>query len=111
MSLTIKEQVALTAAFLILEEKWAESHSRRNLRFYREVFYVRYGLQEGDSKPATMQQVGEQFGFSRERVRQIEVRLLYGLRATKLPEIIPVLDKLEQSVKGLKKGRPVRARI
>lgn len=111
MPLTIKEQVALTAAFLILEEKWTKSHPRRNLRLYREVFYVRYGLQDSDSKPTIMRQVGKQFGFSGERVRQICSRLLYGLRATKLPEIIPVLDKLEQSVKGLKKGRPVRARI
>ncbi len=40
----------------------------------REVIELRYGLD--GSKPATLEQVGERLGVTRERVRQVEGRAL-----------------------------------
>ncbi|GGC59907.1 sigma-70 family RNA polymerase sigma factor [Hoyosella rhizosphaerae] len=52
----------------------------------RNVILLRYGLDDG--QPRTLDQIGKQFGLSRERVRQIErevmTKLRHGDRAEKL---------------------------
>ena len=44
----------------------------------RQVIRLRYGLDGG--KPGTLEEIGEQLGVTRERVRQIEARALEKLR-------------------------------
>lgn len=46
----------------------------------REVIVLRYGLNDGKSR--SLAEVGEVFGFSRERARQIEVKAMQKLRQT-----------------------------
>jgi len=45
---------------------------------YREIFALRHGLHDG--VPLTLEEVGEVFGITRERVRQIENRVLAKVR-------------------------------
>jgi RNA polymerase sigma factor (sigma-70 family) len=45
----------------------------------REILVNRYGLQKG-SEPLTLEQVGQRFGVTKERIRQIESRALQKLR-------------------------------
>jgi RNA polymerase primary sigma factor len=44
----------------------------------RQVVIMRFGL--ADSKPATLEEVGQAFGVTRERVRQIEIKTIAKLR-------------------------------
>jgi len=44
----------------------------------QEVVRLRYGLDDG--QPRTLDQIGRQFGLSRERVRQIEREVMSKLR-------------------------------
>ena len=44
----------------------------------RAVVTMRFGL--GDSRPATLEEVGQAFGITRERVRQIEMKTIAKLR-------------------------------
>jgi RNA polymerase sigma factor (sigma-70 family) len=44
----------------------------------RDVLRLRYGLDRGD--PRTLEEVGDAFGLTRERIRQIEARALSKLR-------------------------------
>lgn len=46
-----------------------------------KIIRLRYGLDNGE--PMTLQQVGEQMGVTRERIRQIEVKALKKLRNSK----------------------------
>ena len=45
----------------------------------RAVLESRFGLRDG--KPQTLEEVGQQFGLTRERIRQIEVKTLQKLKA------------------------------
>jgi RNA polymerase primary sigma factor len=45
----------------------------------RAVLELRFGLRDG--KPQTLEEVGRQFGLTRERIRQIEVKTLEKLKA------------------------------
>ncbi|TML63632.1 MAG: sigma-70 family RNA polymerase sigma factor, partial [Actinobacteria bacterium] len=44
----------------------------------REILRLRYGLDRGE--PRTLDEVGEHFNLTRERIRQIEVRAMSKLR-------------------------------
>jgi RNA polymerase primary sigma factor len=45
----------------------------------RAVLELRFGLRDG--KPQTLEEVGRQFGLTRERIRQIEAQTLAKLKA------------------------------
>ncbi|MCI0579585.1 MAG: sigma-70 family RNA polymerase sigma factor [Chloroflexi bacterium] len=47
-----------------------------------QILRLRYGLQDGE--PHTLEEVGEMFGISRERIRQVEKEALKKLRRSKL---------------------------
>jgi RNA polymerase sigma factor (sigma-70 family) len=44
----------------------------------KELAILRYGL--GDSQPKTLQQIGDQFGICRERIRQLERKIIRKLK-------------------------------
>ena len=44
----------------------------------REILILRFGL--NDEEPQTLEVIGKQFGVTRERIRQIEVRTIAKLR-------------------------------
>ena len=44
----------------------------------QEVLRMRFGLEDG--KPRTLEEIGDMFAVTRERVRQIEARALHKLR-------------------------------
>ena len=45
---------------------------------HRQVLLLRYGLESG--KPMTLEQVGQQYGVTRERIRQLEIAAIKRLR-------------------------------
>lgn len=50
----------------------------------RRILEMRFGL--GDEEPHTLEEVGEQFGVTRERIRQIEAKALEKIRESKKSE-------------------------
>ncbi len=55
----------------------------------RQIIMARFGL-AAETEPLTLQQVGEQFGVTKERVRQIEARTLQELRRAAIEAHIEV---------------------
>jgi RNA polymerase primary sigma factor len=47
----------------------------------RKIIQLRYGLSDGH--PRTLEEVGREFALTRERIRQIEFKVLYRLRVSK----------------------------
>jgi RNA polymerase primary sigma factor len=66
-----------SAAFLLLREHLEAVLSTLGDR-EREVVQLRYGLTDG--RPRTLEEIGEIFGVTRERIRQIESKTLTKLR-------------------------------
>jgi len=65
------------ASFLLLQEQLAAVLHDLSER-ERQVIELRFGLVDG--RPCTLQEVGQKFGVTRERVRQIESKTLLKLR-------------------------------
>ena len=65
------------ASFIMLQEQLQEVLNTLNDR-ERKVIQLRFGLQDGH--PRTLEEVGREFGVTRERIRQIESKTLGKLR-------------------------------
>ena len=65
------------ASFTMLQEQLQEVLNTLNDR-ERKVIQLRFGLQDGH--PRTLEEVGREFGVTRERIRQIESKTLSKLR-------------------------------
>ncbi|MBM3709489.1 MAG: RNA polymerase sigma factor RpoD [Actinobacteria bacterium] len=65
------------ASFSMLQEQLNEVLNTLNER-ERKVIQLRFGLQDGH--PRTLEEVGREFGVTRERIRQIESKTLSKLR-------------------------------
>jgi RNA polymerase primary sigma factor len=65
------------ASFLLLQEQLAAVLHDLSER-ERQVIELRFGLVDG--RPCTLQEVGQKFGVTRERVRQIESKTVLKLR-------------------------------
>ena len=65
------------AAFLLLREHLDVALSTLGER-ERKVIQLRYGLVDG--RPRTLEEIGQVFGVTRERIRQIESKTLNKLR-------------------------------
>ena len=68
---------AEAASFQLLKEQVGEVLNTLNLR-ERRVLQLRFGLEDGRSR--TLEEVGKEFGVTRERIRQIEAKALRKLR-------------------------------
>lgn len=68
-------------------EKLLASLSERE----RDIIRLRFGL-DGAGVPATLEQIGQQFGVSKERIRQLEARAMGKLRADCRPEMAALLS-------------------
>ena len=65
------------ASFTMLQEQLQEVLNTLNDR-ERKVIQLRFGLNDGH--PRTLEEVGREFGVTRERIRQIESKTLSKLR-------------------------------
>ncbi len=65
------------ASYQLLKEQIEEVLSTLNAR-ERKVLQLRFGLEDGRSR--TLEEVGKEFGVTRERIRQIEAKALRRLR-------------------------------
>ncbi|MBT9175857.1 MAG: RNA polymerase sigma factor SigA [Firmicutes bacterium] len=65
------------AAFALLREQLDEVLSTLTTR-EQKVLRLRFGLEDG--RPRTLEEVGQEFGVTRERIRQIEAKALRKLR-------------------------------
>ena len=68
---------AEAASFMLLKEQIEEVLGTLNEREQR-VLRLRFGLDDG--KARTLEEVGREFGVTRERIRQIEAKALRKLR-------------------------------
>lgn len=88
----IDDQMADSQAREILREKLAQF--RKHLKDKEAIIFDERLMAE---EPLTLQEIGDKFGISRERVRQIEQRLKKKLKAY-LEEEIDDLDLLKESL-------------
>jgi RNA polymerase primary sigma factor len=65
------------AAFIMLQDQLDEVLDNLNMREQR-ILQLRFGLIDGH--PRTLEEVGREFGVTRERIRQIESKTLAKLR-------------------------------
>jgi len=74
---------AEAAAAILLREKMAGALEDLTLR-ERKVLQLRFGLEDGRAR--TLEEVGQEFGVTRERIRQIEGKALRKLRHPSRPK-------------------------
>ena len=72
------------ASFALLREKLNEVLSTLSNR-EREVLELRFGLKDGRQR--TLEEVGQHFGVTRERIRQIEAKALRRLRSKRCTQL------------------------
>ena len=72
------ENPAETTSFVLLKEKLADVLTTLTER-ERKVIEMRFGL-NGDNEEKTLEQIGQQYQVTRERIRQIEAKALRKLR-------------------------------
>lgn len=72
------------ASFALLREKLNEVLSGLSSR-EREVLELRFGLKDGRQR--TLEEVGQHFGVTRERIRQIEAKALRRLRSKRCTQL------------------------
>ncbi len=65
----------------------------------RNILYMRYGLDDGI--PRTLEDIGDEYGITRERIRQIEAKALRKLRS---PDMVRIIIKDENSPLTKSKG-------
>ncbi len=59
----------------------------------REIVSGHFGLDDdGDGQPMTLEQLGDRFGVTKERIRQIELRALARLREVLAPSLVETLN-------------------
>lgn len=68
------------ASFKMLQNKLKETLNTLEYR-ERKILELRFGINDG--QPRTLEEVGREFGVTRERIRQIEFKTLNKLRGTK----------------------------
>jgi RNA polymerase sigma-32 factor len=73
-----EEQLADEELKRIFKEKLAAFG--KTLTDAKEIYLFEHRLGVADGEPKTLQQVGDEFGFTRERARQLEARLTERLR-------------------------------
>jgi RNA polymerase sigma-32 factor len=79
---TAEEEVATTEYRQLVSEKMAEF--ARTLKGKEQVIFTKRLLAE---EPLTLQEIGDQYGISRERIRQLENRLKKKLKDYLLREL------------------------
>lgn len=62
---------------------------------YQKVVHARYGINE---EPKTLEDIGESFGVTRERIRQMEVKALEDLRAQAGQDLAPCFRWVSSSI-------------
>ena len=83
------------ASFTLLREQLEEVLETLTIREKR-VLELRFGLEDGRSR--TLEEVGQHFGVTRERIRQIEAKALRKLRhPSRCKKVRPKADKVLRS--------------
>ena len=77
------------ASYALLKEKLEEVLGTLSER-EREVLILRFGLQDGRQR--TLEEVGQHFGVTRERIRQIEAKALRRLRSKRCHQLRDFID-------------------
>ncbi len=95
-AVAVEAQMELEVAMLRLENITAKV--RRVAPKHAEKFLMLYGLDDGTFDPKTLEQVGQRFGVTRERIRQIEYKILGYLRIGKreLRDFVRGLGELKE---------------
>lgn len=64
---------------------------------YQKVVFWRYGI---DGEPKTLEEIGDEFEVTRERIRQIEVKALEDLASDAKAKLLPCVDWASQLIKN-----------
>ena len=77
-----------------------------------KIIKMRYGI---DGPKFTLEQVGEEFGVTRERIRQVEQKVLQKLKEhpelQKMLGIEDEIDKMNNNLGKKKRGRKPKAQV